>query len=83
MAQYNIELRNAERVWETFEVEHDDITALRVEVSAFVGEMLRDHASKIWADQEWRVDVTDANGLIMFVLHLFVTDSPALNPPRR
>jgi tRNA threonylcarbamoyladenosine modification (KEOPS) complex Pcc1 subunit len=83
MPSYNIELRNAERIWETLAVEADDVDALRVEVATFVGELMRDHARTIWQDQEWRVDVTDERGLIMFILHIFATDSAALNAPRR
>ena len=52
--------------------------ALRVKVARFVGELLRDHAEEIWANEEWRGDATDANGLIPFVMHLPVTDSAAL-----
>ena len=83
MPLYNIELRTAERVWDTLQVERRDVAALRTEVSTFVGELLKDHANQIWADQEWRVDATDENGLILFILHLFVTDSCAVEAPRR
>jgi hypothetical protein len=51
MPSYNIELRNAERIWETLAVEADDVDALRVEVATFVGELMRDHARTIWQDQ--------------------------------
>ena len=78
MPNFHIELRTAERIWETITVELEDMTALRIEVARFVGELLRDHAEKIWVDEEWRVDATDANGLILFVMHLSVTDSAAL-----
>ena len=83
MPEYNIELRTQERIWETISVEKTDLPALRVEVAAFVGEVLKDHADKIWEDREWRIDVTDEHGLILFVMHLFVTDSAALAAPRR
>jgi hypothetical protein len=83
MPIYHIEMRTQERVWDTFEVEEDDLTGLRVEVARFVGEFLKDHAEKIWIDEDWRVDVTDEGGLILFIVHLFVTDSPALRAPSR
>ncbi len=83
MPSFNIELRNAERIWETLEIEAVDHTALRIEVAQFIGELLKEHAQQIWLDQEWRVDVTDHNGMIIFIMHLFVTDSAALNAPRR
>ena len=83
MPQYNIQLRTDERVWETLQVESEDQGALRLEVARFVGELLRDHADKIWIDQEWRVDVTDPTGLILFVMHLMVTNAAASVPMRR
>ncbi len=82
MAHYNIELRTAGQVWETVPVESDDVTALRIELAKFVGELLKDHADKIWADEDWRVDVTDEEGLILYVMHLSATDSAATIPLR-
>ena len=83
MPTYHIELRTAQRVWDTIVVEQPDVTSLRSEVARFVGELLHEHAEQLWLDEEWRVDVTDHKGLIMFVLHLFVTESTALAAPRR
>jgi len=83
MPNYNIELRTADRVWETLAVERDDHEGLRVEMARFVGEMLKDHAQKIWLDQDWRVDVTDETGLILYVINIFATDSAATMPLRR
>jgi hypothetical protein len=80
MANFNIELRSADKVWETLEVERDDIAALRVEMARFVGQLLRDHAAQVWLDQEWRVDVTDEAGLILYVMHISATDSAAATP---
>ena len=83
MPNYNIELRTADRVWETHAVERDDLTALRTEVARFVGDLLKEHAQEIWADRDWRVDVTDDTGLILYVLHVLATDSAATMTVRR
>ena len=77
VAKYNIELRTAGQVWETVSIEREDIEALRIEMAVFVGELLRDHAGKIWADQDWRIDVTDEAGLILYVMHISATDTAA------
>lgn len=82
MPNYNIELRTADRVWETLAVERDGHDGLRVEMARFVGEMLKDHAQKIWEDQDWRVDVTDEAGLILYVINILATDSAATVPLR-
>jgi hypothetical protein len=81
--KYNIELRTQERVWETLSVEKGDQTEVRIEVAKFVGELLKDHAAKIWEDEDWRVDVTDHTGLILFSMQLMVTDAAAAMPMRR
>ena len=84
MARYNIELRSESHVQETLVVESNDLTELRIELAMFVGELLKDHAKQIWVDEDWRVDATDENGLILFTLHLFANDSAATMPlPRR
>ncbi|HVF93043.1 MAG TPA: hypothetical protein VM900_01890 [Sphingomonas sp.] len=77
MAHYSLQLRNSTHVWDTVIVERDDHEALRIELARFVGELLRDHAVKIWEDQDWRVDVTDANGLIMYVMHVSASEAPS------
>lgn len=77
MPNFHIELRTADQVWDTVDVESDDIDALRIEMAQFVGELLRDHAGKIWADRDWRVDVTDEAGLILYSINIFATDSAA------
>jgi hypothetical protein len=76
MAQYNIELRTESHVSETLVVEMEDLTALRVEVARFVGEMLRDHAGQIWVDEDWRMDVTDEKGLILYVMQIQAMCAP-------
>ena len=32
--------------------------------------MLRDHAGQIWVDEDWRIDVTDDKGLILYVMQI-------------
>lgn len=42
----------------------------RLDLAQFVGELLKDHAELIWVDKDWQVDVTDASGLILYVMHI-------------
>jgi hypothetical protein len=46
-------------------------------MARFVGELLKDHAELIWADQDWQIDVTNDEGLILYVLHISATETPA------
>jgi hypothetical protein len=83
MPKYHIELRTSDQVWETLDITRKDLKALRIEMAKFVGEMLKDHAAKIWADKDWRVDVTNEEGLILYAMSIFVTDSAATMHSRR
>ena len=50
----------------------------RLEASRRVGELLKEHAGKIWQDQDWRMDVTDDVGLILFVIQVSALRSAAM-----
>ncbi|MCW3796313.1 hypothetical protein OMW55_00615 [Sphingomonas sp. BN140010] len=77
MPLYHIQLRTESHVQTALDVERDDLTALRKELAQFVGRLLMDHADQIWVDEDWRVDVTDDTGLILFVMEIQATDSAA------
>ena len=80
MPRYHIELRTESTVSETLDVECVDLTELRTQVATFVGELLQNHAQQIWTDEEWRVDVTDQKGLILYVMQLSATNTAATRP---
>ena len=80
MAKYNIELRTESTVWETLTVERETLTDLRVEIARFVGELLKEHAEKVWVDEDWRVDVTNEAGLILYVMHVSASETSATRP---
>lgn len=81
MARYNIALRTQSHVADAVAVEKDDHTDLRVEVAQFVGQLLKDHALQLWVDEDWRVDVTDASGLILYVMHISASGTAATRAP--
>jgi len=39
--------------------------------------LLHAHAGKLWADEEWQMDVTDDKGLILFVINIAAMKSSA------
>jgi hypothetical protein len=80
MPRFHIHLRTESHVADTLSVDHGDHTALRVEVARFVGETLRDHARQVWVDEDWRVDVTDDRGLILYVMNISATNTSATRP---
>lgn len=76
MAAYHINIRTESHIADSLEVAMDDLTELRLELARFVGELLRDHAEQIWVDEDWRIDVTDEAGAILYVLHIAAAQSP-------
>ncbi|WP_118858345.1 DUF6894 family protein [Sphingomonas mesophila] len=77
MPKYHIALRTESIVSETLDVERANLTELRIEVAQFVGQLLSDHANEIWVDEDWRVDVTNVDGLILYVMHISAFEAPA------
>jgi hypothetical protein len=81
MPTYHINIRTESHIAETLTIERDDHDALRIEMAQFVGQTLKDHAGQIWLDQEWQIDVSDARGLILYVLHISAFKAPAAGEP--
>ena len=52
MPRYNIEVRTESHVATSVPIETADLTALRIELAKFVGELLKDHAMQIWVDED-------------------------------
>jgi hypothetical protein len=51
-------------------VELKDADEARIEAAKRVGQLLHDHAGKLWADEFWQMDVTDEHGLVLFVIYV-------------
>lgn len=77
MAKYHINVRTESHVATSVEVERDDLDSLRIEMASFVGELLMGHAAQIWVDEDWRVDVTNEDGLILYVLQISASGTAA------
>jgi hypothetical protein len=54
-----------------------DVHAARIEAVTFAGASLKEDPSKVWAGQDFRVEVTDANGLILFTVIVLAINSPS------
>ncbi len=42
-----------------------------------MGEDLKDHPNEFWNDEEWHVQVSDADGLILFTVYSSAVESAA------
>jgi hypothetical protein len=77
MATYHINIRTDSHVAGATEFEAETLTGLRLEMARYVGEVLKDHAEQLWADEVWQIDVTDAAGLILYVIRVDASETSA------
>jgi hypothetical protein len=77
MPIYHINVRTESHIADTLDVEKESLTDLRIEMARFVGELLKDHADLIWIDQDWQIDVTNDDGLILYVIQISASETPA------
>jgi hypothetical protein len=58
-------------------VELDGISAARIEAVRFAGEYLRKRPEVVWLGDEFRVEVANREGLILFTFIAIGVDAPA------
>lgn len=82
MPFYHFEVRTPSHVMITEGAELADNSAARVEAAKRIGGLLHDHAGQVWVDQDWQMDVTDARGLILYVIQIVALKSAATDGGR-
>jgi hypothetical protein len=58
-------------------LEFETITEARIQAVQFAAEMLHDHPTIIWAGEDFRVEVTDADRQILFTVIVVGVIAPA------
>ncbi|MGU3417012.1 DUF6894 family protein [Methylobacterium sp. D54C] len=53
-----------------------DLATARTEAVRLAGEILRDEAQHIVHDDDWRLEVTDHRGLVLFQMAVLLIESP-------
>lgn len=53
------------------------LSAARIEAIKFAGEVLSDHPDMIWDGEDFRVEVSDEAGLLLFTVVAMAMDSPS------
>jgi hypothetical protein len=77
MPRYNFEVRTPTHVMLTRGAELPDRTAARVEAARRIGDLLNEHAGRLWVDQDWQMEITDEVGLILYVIQVSAMNTPA------
>lgn len=55
-----------------------DLDAAKREAISRSGDMIKELDAALWHGEEWKMDVTDSTGLILFSLVFFATAAPTL-----
>ena len=58
-------------------VELADLRAVRTEAVMFAGASLRDDPDQVWGGQDFRIEVTDAQGMLLFTVVTLAIDTVA------
>lgn len=58
-------------------LEFASLADARLEAVRYLGEVLRDQPDVVWAGEDFRVEVTDANEFVMFTAMVVGIDAPA------
>jgi hypothetical protein len=58
-------------------IEFPTIHEARLEAVRYASEVMRDHPTLVWTGEDFRVEVTDENNLVMFTVIVVGVDSPA------
>lgn len=66
MARYHFQVRTSSHVLIHDGVDLASLDDARIEAARRIGELLKEHAGLLWIEQDWRMDVTDQTGLILF-----------------
>ena len=79
MPRYFFDLRDGSYIPDTDGTDLADLRTARIAAVELAGILLKEGAAKFWDGLEWRIEVKDEAGLILFVLDFSATDSPAVS----
>jgi hypothetical protein len=75
--RFHFQVRTGTHVMVTEFADLSNSEDARVEAAKRIGLLLHAHAGKLWIDEDWQMDVTDATGLILFVITIIAARSAA------
>lgn len=55
-----------------------DLDAARAMAARYTGDVLKSDPAQVWHNGQWRVEVTDDAGILLFTLLTLAIDAPAL-----
>lgn len=79
MPRFHFNVYDGIEILDKLGVELPSITYARREAIRYAGGLLEDGARKDSLGSEWRMEITDESGLVLFRLDFLVTDAPVLS----
>lgn len=76
MPRYHFHCADGKREMDVDGTELEDIQSAQLEAIKFAGEVLRNEPEAIWADGQWRVEVTNGDNVLLFTLITLAIDAP-------
>jgi len=58
--------------------EAEDVAEAKCQAVRYAGELICDSADRFWDTADFRMDVTDPQGLVLFTLQFVGTEAPAI-----
>ena len=77
MPRYFFNIKKDNHTPDTVGVELPDMARARHEAVQLLGADLNDHPDAFWDDEEWKIGVSDENGLVLFTLYCSAIRSSA------
>ena len=74
MPRYFFHLHDGVSVMDWEGTDLPDIYTAQSQAIRTTGEMLRDLGARVWEDGDWRLEVADDRGRVLFVLHFWVEE---------
>ncbi|MCE4226596.1 hypothetical protein HCU64_22905 [Methylobacterium sp. C25] len=78
MPRYHLNVIDESTFLDRDGAEFSDPQAAQIAAIAYAGEFIADRAKRANVGTHWRMEVTDALGLILFRLDFHITPSPAM-----
>jgi hypothetical protein len=74
--RFHFQVRTDTHVMLTEVSELRDSNEARLDAAKRIGQLLQQHAGNLWADESWQMDVTNDQGLVLFVIFVQALRSP-------
>ncbi len=76
---YHFNARDGVSIADEDGTELPNLYAARLEAIRYSGQLLSDHPDAFRIQSEWRIEVTDECGMILFAIHISAIEAPALH----